>query len=179
MDAVGLAEIFFIIVLSSLLSFGGGGGLIPVIQAQWVGPGLLSPGAFSIALAMSHLTPGPKAGFAAGVGFYLAGVPGAIVAVLGLALPTCLGAAGVTYAANRLRRAVLLLTPSSGYVIAALIAAAAWGIAEPMQFASAEILGAIVIAVLVAWRNISPVLLVVAAVVVGGLWSAVAGWLGS
>ncbi|MFA9446495.1 chromate transporter [Egicoccus sp. AB-alg6-2] len=171
--SVPLFEIFFFVALSSLFSFGGGNGQIPVVQAQWVESGLLSPGGFSMALAFSHLTPGPKAGFIAGVGYYLAGVPGAIIAVAGLALPTCLGAAGVSYAAARLQRLVRLVTPSSGFVLAALIAAAAWGTAKPMRLGIAEVSAVIVIAALVAWRNASPVLLVLGAVLVGGLWSGV------
>lgn len=176
--SVDLIEIFFYIALSSLFSFGGGNGQIPVVQGQWVEPGLLSPDGFAIALAFSHLTPGPKAGFVAGVGFYLAGLPGAVVAVSALAVPTCLGAAGVSYATARLQRLVSLVTPSSGYVLASLIAAAAWGTAGPLHLAPVEVAGVAVVAVLVAWRNVSPVVLVVGAVMVGAAWSAVAGLLG-
>ncbi|MBS3942511.1 MAG: chromate transporter [Actinobacteria bacterium] len=173
-----LFEIFAFIALSSLFSFGGGNGQIPVVQAQWVEPGLLSPGGFSMALAFSHLTPGPKAGFVAGVGYYLAGVPGAVVAVLGLALPTCLGAAAVSHAAATLRRLVRLVTPASGFVLAALIAAAAWGTAAPLELGAVEIITIALVAILVAWRNVNPLLLVLGAVAVGGAWSAAVHLLG-
>lgn len=170
----GLLEIFFFIAMSSLFSFGGGNGQIPVVQGRWVEPGMLSPGGFSMALALSYLTPGPKAGFIAGVGYYLAGFPGAVVAVLGLALPTCLGAAAVSAASDRLRRLVQTVVPSSGYVLAALIAAAAWGTAEPMDLGPVEMLGVAVVAVLVAWRSVSPLALVGGALGIGAVWTLLA-----
>ena len=171
METVGLLEIFFFVMLSCLLSFGGGNGQIPVIQAQWVEPGVLAPGLFSFALAISYLTPGPKAGFIAGIGYYLAGVPGAIAAVLGLAIPTCLGSGGVSYALDKMKKIVELFKPSAGFVIAALIAAAAWGTASPMQLGSVEILVVAAVAFLVAWRNIDPVLIVLSGAVIGLVWS--------
>lgn len=171
---VGLVEIFAFIALSSLFSLGGGNGQIPVIQGQWVEPGVLSPSAFSFALAITHLTPGPRAGFIAGIGFYLAGLPGAVVAVAGLVLPTCLGAAGVSLAARRVRAVVGLLRPSSGFVLAALIAAAAWGTAEPLGLRAAEVGAVVVVATAVAWRDLDPRWLMLGAIAVGGVWSVAA-----
>ncbi len=167
MISVSVFEIFFFVMLSCLFSFGGGNGQIPVIQGQWVEPGILSPGLFSFALAISYLTPGPKSGFIAGIGYYLAGFPGAIAAVLGLAIPTCIGASGVSYALNKMKKIVDLVKPSAGYIIAALIAAAAWGTAVPLNFGIPETIGVLFIAFFVAWKNIDPVWIVLGAVSVG------------
>lgn len=172
MEAVDPWAIFGVIALSSLLSLGGGNGQIPVIQGQWVEPGILPPGLFSFALGITYLAPGPKAGFIAGIGYYLAGFPGAVAAVLGLVVPTTLGAVGVSYAATKMERVVRRLAPSAGYVLAALIAAAAWGTAVPMGLAGVELIGVAVVAGLVVWRRVDPVWLILAAVVVGAAASA-------
>lgn len=167
MGEVGLIEIFSLLVLSALFSFGGGNGQVPLIQGRWVDPGILEPGLFSFALAVTYLTPGPKAGFVAAVGYYLAGLPGAGVAVLGLVVPTCLGAGGVSYAMRGMRRLVGLVKPAAGFVIAALIAAAAWGTAVPMRFGAYEWIGVGVATALVGSKRVDPLLLVMGAVVVG------------
>src|SRR5680860_586653 len=65
MDAVQPLEVFLIIAMSSLFSFGGGSGQIPVIQGRWVEPGLLAPELFSFALAITYLAPGPRASVSA------------------------------------------------------------------------------------------------------------------
>lgn len=168
-----LVDIFVVILLTSLLSFGGGNGYIPVIQARWIEVGLLDPALFSFVLGLSYLTPGPKSGFIAGVGYYLAGIPGAVVAAVAVVIPTCLGAAGVSYAARSMAKIVSLVTPSSGFILAGLIAAAAWGTAAPMDLGPPHVAGIVIVAVLVMWREIDPIWVVLTAVAVGGAWSAV------
>lgn len=177
MSAVGdvaLWEIFAFIALSSLFSLGGGNGQIPVIQGQWVEPGILSPGAFSFALAITYLAPGPKSGFIAGIGFYLGGPLGALAALAGLVLPTAIGATAVSLAVRKVRTLVALLRPSSGFVLAALIAAAAWGTAVPMGVGALEAVAIVLVAVVVVWRDLDPVKLITGAVAVGAVWSLVA-----
>jgi len=174
MDAVSVVEIFSVMVLGALLSFGGGSGQIPVIQGRWVEPGLLAPELFSFALAITYLAPGPRAGFIAGIGYYLAGVPGVAAAMLGLIVPTCLGAGAVSFALGRMERIVALVQPSSGYVIGALIAAAAWGTAVPMRLARVEVAAVGLIAAVVGWRNPDPVWVVMGAIAVGSGWAWIA-----
>lgn len=171
MTDVSFFEIFFFIFISALFSLGGGNGQIPIIQGQWVEPGILDPGFFSFALAISYLTPGPKAGFIAGIGYYLGGFPGSISAVLGLAIPTCIAASGVSYALDKLKKIVDWIKPSAGFVIAGLIAAAALGTAAPMNLGLLDIIGIIIVALLIAWRSIDPVWLVIGGVIVGLCWS--------
>ena len=174
MDGVGLLEILLLVLFSALFSFGGGSGQIPLIQGRWVETGQLAPELFSFSLAITYLAPGPRAGFLAGVGYYLAGVPGAAVAVLGILVPTVLGAAAVGAALGRMRRILRRLQPSSGFVIAGLIASAAWGTARPLDLLPAEVLAVAAVAVVVAWRDVEPLKVVLAALAVGLLWSMVA-----
>lgn len=167
----GLSDIFLVILLSSLLSLGGGNGYIPVIQARWIEPGLLDAGLFSFVLGLSYLTPGPKSGFIAGVGYYLAGIPGAVVATVAVIVPTCAGASAVSYASRSMEKIVSFITPSSGFILAGLIAAAAWGTAAPMDLQTPHLAGVVGVAVLVMWRQIDPLWVVLTAVAIGGAWS--------
>ena len=119
MDAVGVLEIFLLMLFSALFSFGGGNGAIPLIQGRWIEPGHLAPELFSFSLAITYLAPGPRAGFLAGVGYYLDGLPGAAAAMLGVIAPTVVGAGAVSLALGPMQRILRQLKPSSGFVIAA------------------------------------------------------------
>jgi chromate transporter len=170
-DTVGLLEILLLMLFSALFSFGGGSGQIPLIQGRWVETGQLAPELFSFSLAITYLAPGPRAGFVAGVGYYLAGLPGAAAAMLGILVPTVLGAGAVHAALRRMQRILRRLEPSSGFVIAGLIASAAWGTARPLHLAPVEVLSVVAVALLIAWRDIEPLKVVLAALALGLLWS--------
>lgn len=170
LSEIGIGEIFLVMLLSSLLSLGGGNGPLAVIQDVWVKPGTLQPGLFTWAVAISNLTPGPRAGFLAGIGYYLHGFPGAAAAVIGIVIPTCIGAAGVTYGLNLLQPIIRRASLPAGFVVAGMIAAAAWQTARPMHFNLWDMAGVAVVAFLVIWRDISPVWIVLSAAAVGLLW---------
>jgi chromate transporter len=169
-DSVNLFEITVVILFSSLFSLGGGNGPIAVIQSQWVEVGILDPALFAWVLALSYLTPGPKAGFLSGVGYYLHGLTGALAAVVGIVIPTCIGATGVSYGLKRLRPIITRITLPAGFVISGMIAAAAWGMAAPMNVNLVEILVIIFVAVLVGKRKAQPVQVVLGAATIGLLW---------
>jgi chromate transporter len=173
-DTVGVLEILLLMLFSALFSFGGGSGQIPLIQGRWVETGQLAPELFSFSLAVTYLAPGPRAGFVAGVGYYLAGLPGAAAAMLGIVIPTVVGAAAVSAALGRMQAVLRRLQPSSGYVIAGLIASAAWGTARPLDLVPVETLAVAGVAVLVAWRDVEPLKVVLAALTVGLVWAYVA-----
>lgn len=173
MGSVGVLEIFLLMLLSALFSFGGGSGQIPLIQGRWVESGQLAPELFSFSLAITYLAPGPRAGFVAGVGYYLAGVPGATAAMVGILVPTVVGAGAVHMALRRMQRILRRLKPSSGFVIAGLIASAAWGTVRPLQLAPVEVLAVAAVTGVVAWRDVEPVKVVLAALALGLVWSLV------
>lgn len=168
--SVSLFQVFVVILISSVFSLGGGNGTTAVIQSQWVKPGHLDPALFAWAIALSHLTPGPKAGFLSGVGYYLHGLPGAVAAMLGIIIPTCISAAGTTYLLGRLQPIVNRIRLAAGFIIAGMIAAAAWGTAAPMDLNGFELLAVAVVAILVGWRNVEPVVVILGGAVVGLLW---------
>ena len=167
--SVGLIEVFLVVATSTLFSIGGGNGPIAFMQDRWVTPGLLEPSRFAWAIALGHLTPGPNAGFLAAIGYYLYGVPGAIVAGVAVIMPTAIGAAAVTIWFAKLQRIIKLISLPAGFVIAGMIAAAAWQLARPMHLSPLEVAGVFVVALLIAWRNLSPVLVVLGSAGMGFL----------
>jgi chromate transporter len=169
-DEVGFLEIIGVILLSSLFSLGGGNGQLAVIQDRWVSPGLLEPSLFAWALALGYLSPGPKAGFLAGIGYYMAGLPGALAALLGIVLPTWVSAAAVSYWFGRLQPIIKRISLPAGFVIAGMITAAAWNLAMPMDLGPLEIGAAAIVAVLVGWRNLEPAVVVLGSAAIGLLW---------
>lgn len=70
--------------------------------------------------------------------------------MLGVIVPTVVGAGAVSLALGRMQRILRRLEPSSGFVIAGLIAAAAWGTAAPLDLRPVEVLAVAAVAVLVA-----------------------------
>lgn len=168
--AVGVVEILSIVLLSSLFSVGGGNGPVALIQDRWVSPGVLDPALFAWALALGHLSPGPKAGFLSGIGYFLAGVPGAAAAVVGIVVPTCVGAAGVSYGYARLQPVIRRISVPAVFVVTGMIIAAAWGMMGPMRLTWPEIAVVGLVAVLVAWRDLDAVLVVLGSAVAGLLW---------
>jgi chromate transporter len=168
--SVGIFEIVGVILLSSLFSLGGGNGPIAVIQDRWVAQGVLDPSLFAWAIALSYLTPGPKAGFLSGIGYYLYGLPGALAAVVGIVIPTCIGSGAVSYGFAKLQPIIKRISLPAGFVIAGMIAAAAWNMVTPMKLSGYELAAAALVAVLVGWRNLEPVVVVLGAATAGLLW---------
>lgn len=72
----------------SLFSIGGGYNMIPLMQHAIATNGWLPPGRFLDALAVSEITPGPLAiNLATFTGYHVAGLPGSIIATVGVGLP--------------------------------------------------------------------------------------------
>lgn len=173
-NPVGFVEIIIVIFVNSLFSVGGGNGPLAVIQDRWVNPGLLEPTLFAWALGLGYLSPGPKAGFLAGIGYYMYGLPGALAAIIGIILPTLLGAGAVTYWFDRLQPVIQRISLPAGFVIAGMISAAAWNLSKPMALTPPEIIVAATIAVLVAWRSPEPAFIVIGSAIAGLGWWAIA-----
>src|SRR4051812_44731904 len=96
-SGVSLVQVVLVVLLGNLFSLGGGNGPIAIVQSQWVGGGQLAASQFAWILALSYISPGPKAGFLSGVGYVLQGLPGAAAAILATVIPTCVAAAAVTH----------------------------------------------------------------------------------
>lgn len=84
-----LLELFLTFLKIGAFTFGGGYAMIPIIQSEVLSRNWLSPSALVDFLAVSEGTPGPfSVNVATYVGERTAAIPGAIMATLGLALPS-------------------------------------------------------------------------------------------
>ena len=83
-------QLFFSFLQIGLFSFGGGYAAMPLIQGQVVNiHGWLEMSEFTDLITISQMTPGPIGiNMATYVGFEIFGLPGAVVATLGLIFPS-------------------------------------------------------------------------------------------
>ena len=84
-----ILSLFWEFLKIGLFTFGGAYGAIPLIRQAVLSQGWMSEEMFANILAISESTPGPiGVNMATYVGFTTAGVPGALVATLGLVTPS-------------------------------------------------------------------------------------------
>lgn len=83
-----LLQLFWTFFKISLFSVGGGYNMIPLMQHEITANAWLPPGRFMDVLAVSEITPGPMAvNLATFAGYQVAGLPGSIIATIGVCLP--------------------------------------------------------------------------------------------
>ncbi|OCT12338.1 chromate transporter [Paenibacillus pectinilyticus] len=84
-----LISLFLTFLKIGLVSFGGGYAMIPVIQRQVEKPQWLTSDEFNHVISLAGTSPGPIAtNCATLIGYESAGIPGAIMATLGMVLPS-------------------------------------------------------------------------------------------
>ena len=90
------------------LAFGGGGAALPLVERFTVAEtGWLTPRQFTIGVGFAYATPGPILILAAFVGYYVAGVPGALAGTFAVfAIPVILaaGSADIVQRLNKFAR---------------------------------------------------------------------------
>lgn len=124
-------ELFLAFFIPNIIGYGGGPAIIPLIEAEVVGRyGWLTAQEFAETLALGNALPSPIATKMAGqIGFDVAGVGGALVAVLATVVPSLLlmlGALGLLYRyrdSPRVKRMSQWVRP----VIAMMMAWLTWG----------------------------------------------------
>lgn len=166
---ISLWKMFIDVLGAGMAAVGGGSGATAVVHQAWVETGFLDPALFAWALALGHVTPGPISTSIAGMGFFVKGLPGALVAMVGVNVPTWLGSI-LAMRTLRSRRQLLvpLLRPAT-YVIAGLGAGLAIRTALPLQLSLWELAIATGVTYLVGWRRIDPLWILSVAAVVGVL----------
>jgi chromate transporter len=88
MDWKLLLQIFWVFTKVAMFSWGGGPASLGLMQRETVTAGWVSPEEFADGVALSNALPGPTAPQASAfVGYKLAGLPGAVAAVLGTVVP--------------------------------------------------------------------------------------------
>ena len=85
--STGLVPLFLSFLKIGSVLFGSGYVLLAFLRSEFVGPGLLTQRQLVDAVAVGQVTPGPVFTTATFIGYLLEGVPGAIVATVGIFLP--------------------------------------------------------------------------------------------
>ena len=101
-------EIYLILVdsfyRSGSLVFGGGHVVLPLLELVLVPEGLISKESFLAGYGAAQAVPGPLFTFASYLGAQIAGIPGAVIALIAIFLPSFLLVLGVMPYWDRLRR---------------------------------------------------------------------------
>lgn len=85
---MSLPRLTFLIFLFNLLTFGNGPGMIPLLQKELVEKSsVLSLDQLLYAFAIARVTPGQANVYVASIGYFLFGIPGAVLATLVIQLP--------------------------------------------------------------------------------------------
>jgi chromate transporter len=86
-----LFELFYTFLMIGFISFGGGYAMIPVIEREVSEHGWMTTTELTDAIAISGMSPGPIAtNSAVFIGYSTAGLPGAVLSALGMAVPSFL-----------------------------------------------------------------------------------------
>jgi chromate transporter len=112
--------------------FGSGYVLLAFLRSEFVGPGVLTEQQLLDAVAVGQVTPGPVFTTATFIGYLLDGVPGALVATVGIFLPAFVFVAVTGPFIPRLRRSPVLSGLLDGVNVAslALMAGVTWQLGQ-------------------------------------------------
>lgn len=157
-----------------LFSFGGGYGMVAMMQHEVVEVhAWLSMEQFTDAIAVSAVTPGALAvNSATFVGHRLAGLPGAIVGVFGVVLPSFLIMVGLAtlFLKYKDHQTVKAVFQGIQPAIIALILAAAYKLGAGQHFTTGEYVIMLVAFVAIAFFKLHPIWLIVSAGAVGAMF---------
>jgi len=171
---LGLAGVFLTFLKMGLVVFGSGYVLVAFLGSELVAPGYITEQELLDAIAIGQLTPGPVFTTATFLGYLMAGIPGAVVATVGIFLPA-LVLVGVAHPfLDRMRASKDLSAAIDGLNAAAvgLIGISAYLLARDTFFGNGGIdllavaLGAGAFGLLL-WGRVGPVPLLVGGALVG------------
>ena len=132
--------LFWNFLMIGTLSFGGGYGMISLVREVVLGHGWLTESEFLSFIAVSESTPGPLAvNMATFIGSSQAGLPGALVATLGVVLPSfviILLVAAVLRSVLRYAGVQAVLDGVRPCVVAMILASPRWAAIRPARRAA-------------------------------------------
>jgi chromate transporter len=159
----GLVGLFLSFLKIGTVLFGSGYVLLAFFRSEFVVTGLLSDQELLDAVAVGQVTPGPVFTTATFVGYLLAGVPGALLATVGIFLPAFVFVAITGPLIPRLRESPILagLLDGANVVSLALMAGVTWQLGRASVFEPIPALVALVSLILLFRTEINPVWLVI------------------
>jgi len=151
-------------------AFGGGGAALPLVERITVADtGWLTPQQFAIGVGFAYATPGPILILAAFVGYYVAGIAGALAATAAVfAIPVLLaaGSAGVVARLNAYARFRAFGRFAAAAAVG-LLAVTLFALARPVFDVHPALLAGSVLVFVAERLGLSPVLLLVIAIAAG------------
>ena len=172
-----LWTLFLQFTIISLLAFGGGQAVLPLIERESVvGRGWMTPAEFTAAVGFGYLVPGPVTTMAAFVGYMAGGLPGGITATFGMflapAILAALAAAGVEKLAKS--RWVKAFGSGAAPAVVGLLGATLWNIAQHAVTSWPLVLVALLALLLALKTKVQPLWLLLGGGILG--WAASASF---
>ena len=167
-----LWALFVQFAVTSLLAFGGGQAVLPLIERQSVAErGWLSTSAFTAGVGVGYLVPGPVTTMAAFVGYMAGGLAGGIAATLGMFLAPVILAALAAKGVERLARSrwVRAFGMGAAPAVVGLLGATLWNLARHALTAWPLAAVALLSLALAAKTKIMPVWLLLGGAILGWL----------
>jgi len=165
----GILSIFWSFLKIGSVLFGSGYVLLAFLRSEFVGPGMLTGRQLLDAVAVGQVTPGPVFTTATFIGYLLGGLPGAVVATIGIFLPAFVFVALTGPFVSTLRSSPVLSSLLDGVNVAslALMAGVTLQLARETVLDPIAALVGVVALVLLLRFNINSAWLVIARGVVG------------
>lgn len=168
-----LLELFWRFLLISVLAFGGGQAVLPLVEQAAVSQtGWVTAQDFATALAFSYVTPGPILIMATFIGYRAAGLAGAASATVGVFLLPWLLAAAAAQQLQRFAQHPLLraFARGAGPAVVGLLGVTALSIARTAFAPSWLYAGVAVLALVVArWGKVHPFIILMSGAVPGAV----------
>ena len=171
-----LDQIAWVFGLASILSFGGANTIVPQLQLATVHEhAWLTSAQFVDCFAIGQVAPGPNTMLVTLIGYQAAGLAGALVATIAMAVPSCILAWGVTrlWLRNGQARWHLALEHGLAPIGVGLVAAAGFIVARTVDHSALGWGVTIAAAALLVASRLNPLVVVaaggVAGLVLGGL----------
>jgi len=165
-----LLRLFLSMLLVGAVSFGGGYGILPLLQYQLVGRlRIVTVSEFADAIAVGQFTPGPILIMVAFIGYRAAGWPGALVSVTGLFIPAFVAVLALSSAYERIHGNPSVERAAAGInaVVVGLLAAAIIGLVPGAGVVFPTLAMATAVCALTLTTKIEPAVLVLACGAIG------------
>ena len=162
--------LFTTFAICSIMAVGGANATVPEMHRQLVDArGWLSDHTFSELIAVAQAAPGPNMVFVALLGDYVAGVPGALVAIFAMCAPACTIAYLVARVIDRFRHAQWRIVLQAGLVpvTIGLIASSAFIVARAADRSIATFLITAATFAVCYWTRVTPLLALAVAAALG------------
>lgn len=119
-SGMGLGEIFLRFLKIGALLYGSGYVLVAYLESEFVNTGYITYQVLLDAVAVGQITPGPVFTTATFVGYQLHGLPGAVLATIGIFLPSFLLVGLLVHLMEQMRKSKLVAAILDGVNVASL-----------------------------------------------------------